>query len=416
MNIDLCSQDARKLLTLEQARQNIQASLAPIDQSERASLTAALGRVLAFDVISPINLPRERNSAMDGYAFCSADLQASPPHTLFQVGTAWAGKPFNGIVRLGECVRIFTGAVLPEGADSVVIQEQVQIDGQHIHLPPNATAHQCVREIGEDLRIGDALLPAGKKLAAADLGLLAAAGLHDVAVIRRLKIAFFSTGDELVAAGEPLMSGQIYDSNRYILYGLLNDASHQFTDLGVVPDAPEPLERLLAASAALYDVIISTGGASVGDADYIQPALAHCGEVKFWKIAMKPGKPLAFGKIGACYFFGLPGNPVAVITTFQNVVNPALQQLAGMKPCSAWRFQATSLKGIKKAPGRIEFQRGILTQSEAGNFEVLPMASQGSHLLGAFSLANCYIILKATCNGVKAGENVMVEPFSTWHS
>ncbi|NOT84579.1 MAG: molybdopterin molybdotransferase MoeA, partial [Methylococcaceae bacterium] len=241
--------------------------------------------------------------------------------------------------------------------------------------------------------------------------LLAAVGLCDVSVIRRLKVAFFSTGDELMAIGQPLASGQLYDSNRYTLHALLQDACFYSTDLGVIGDNPELLENLLTHSAEQYDVIISTGGASVGDADHIQQVLTRCGEVNFWKIAIKPGKPLAFGKIGACYFFGLPGNPVAVIATFQQVVTPALQQLCGRQPTRPWRFNATSLHSLKKTAGRLEFQRGILSQTDNGDFEVRPAGAQGSHLLGAFSQANCYIVLSADCHGITAGEQVTVEPF-----
>lgn len=409
--IDSCSLDSQPLMTLKQAIQTILDALPPINQRERIGLKAGLGRVLAIDVISPIHLPWERNSAMDGYAFCSEDLQPGSPCQLVQIGIAWAGKPFGATVSAGECVRIFTGGVLPEGTDSVVMQEQVQVNGQFIQIPKDALPKQSVREVGEDQQAGNILLPRGKQLSPADLGLLAAVGLSEVEVVRQLRVAFFSTGDELVSVGQSLKSGQLYDSNRYILHGLLQDAIYCSTDLGVVADSPEQLRELLVSHAGFYDVIISTGGASVGDADHIKAVLASCGEVKFWKIAMKPGKPLAFGKIGNCYFFGLPGNPVAVITTFQQVVVPALNRLSGMNEIPAWRFQATCLERLKKTPGRLEFQRGILSQNPNGGFEVRPAGKQGSNLLASFSRANCYIILEATCAGVQVGEKVVVEPF-----
>lgn len=411
MTLDPCSLDSHKLLSFEQAVQHIHATLNPIHHTESVPLKAALGRVLAVAAISPHNLPTERNSAMDGYAFCSTDLMPTAPCTLLQIGTSWAGKPYPIPIKTGECVRIFTGAVIPEGADSVIMQEQVQVNGLFVTLPGTTKPFQNIREAGEDVAIGDTLLPAGRKITATDLGLLAAAGLNEVSVVRPLKIAYFSTGDELVSIGTPLASGQLYDSNRYTLYGLLNDPCYHATDLGVVRDDLVLLEKLLQDNADLYDVIISTGGASVGDADHVQSVLARCGEIKVWKIAIKPGKPLAFGTIGNCYFFGLPGNPVAVITTFQQIVTPALQRLCTATPTPIWRFQATSLQTIKKSPGRLDFQRGILTQSPSGDFEVQSVSGQGSHQLGAFSRANCYIILSEDCVGIAAGERVTVEPF-----
>lgn len=411
MNLDPCSLDTHKLLSLEHALQHIHATLKPIDQHEQRPIKEALGHILAISAISPLNLPTERNSAMDGYAFCSADLHPAAPTTLLQAGISWAGKPYTDAIKTGECVRIFTGAVLPEGADSVIMQEQVHVNGLSVTLPRSTKPFQNTREAGEDIAVGDILLPAGRKITAPDLGLLAAAGLGEVTVIRPLKIAYFSTGDELVSIGTPLASGQVYDSNRYTLHGLLSDPCYHATDLGVVRDDPVLLEKLLQGSANAYDVIISTGGASVGDADHVQSVLARCGEIKVWKIAMKPGKPLAFGTIGDCYFFGLPGNPVAVITTFQQIVTPALQRLCAATPTPTWRFQATSLHPLKKAAGRLDFQRGILSQTPSGDFEVQSLSGQGSHQIGVFSRANCYIILSADCAGVKAGERVLVEPF-----
>lgn len=406
---DPCAQN--NLLSLEQALAILRTTLQPIREYEYVDLKAALGRTLAVTVTSLLDLPRERNAAMDGYAFRSQDLHPGQPTFLRQIGIAWAGKPFEETVKPGECIRIFTGSVLPNGADSVIMQEQVQTNPPYIQLPATTNPKQNVREVGEDLHAGDTLLPAGRKLTATDLGLLAATGLANVDVIRPLKIAFFSTGDELINVGAALASGQLYDSNRYLLHGLLTDPCHHLTDLGVLPDNPDVLETLLTQQAAQQDVIISTGGASVGDADHIQTVLARCGEVTFWKIALKPGKPLAFGKIGPCYFFGLPGNPVSAAVTLQQVVKPALQVLCGQTPKAAWRFQATCLQPLKKQPGRIEFQRGILSQAADGTFEVRSVGAQGAHMLSAFSRANCYIVLNAECSNIQAGQPVMVEPF-----
>jgi molybdopterin molybdotransferase len=256
------------------------------------------------------------------------------------------------------------------------------------------------------------LIAQPKKLTAVDLGLLASAGVEQVTVKRRLKIAYFSTGDELTASGQPLMPGKIYDSNRAMLGGLLADTSYNVADLGVIPDNKQLLEDSFIEAAKNHDVIITTGGASVGEADYVKEILQGCGEVNFWKMAIKPGKPLAFGKIGACCFFCLPGNPVAVVVTFQQVVAPALRQLSGAPPAKPLRLTATCTTPLKKAPGRQEYQRGILSQDENGEFFVTSAGQQGSHILSSMSRSGCYIVLPEHCKGIQAGEKVTVEPFS----
>lgn len=413
MTVDACSPDARKLLDLETALTKIHAAIAPIGGTERLPLNQALGRVLANTLTCPVNIPHERNSAMDGYAFCSQDILNRSFVSLTQVGTSLAGKPFTGKLQAGECIRIFTGATLPENADSVIIQEQVTREGMQIRLPVDVHPFQNVRAIGEDLRLGDPLIVSGKKLTAADLALLAATGVQEVEVIRPLKIACCSTGDELISPGQPLTGGKIYDSNRYLLHALLQNPAYRCTDLGIIADDPGLLLKTLTEAAGQHDVIISTGGVSVGEADHIKTVLEQCGAINFWKIAIKPGKPLAFGKIGECCFFGLPGNPVAVAITFEKVVTPALQQLCGLPATQALRLQATCLSKLKKAPGRLDFQRGILKQNPQGDFEVRSAGMQGSHILSSLSQANCYIILDTACAGIAPGETVTVEPFST---
>ncbi len=231
-------------------------------------------------------------------------------------------------------------------------------------------------------------------------------------VKRQLKIAYFSTGDELTALGEPLEPGKIYDSNRMMLGGLLADPSYCVVDLGVIPDNKQLLEHSFIEASKNVDVIITTGGASVGEADYVKEILQSCGEVNFWKIAIKPGKPLAFGKIGSCYFFGLPGNPVAVVVTFQQIVAPALRQLSGAPSSKSLRFAATCTTALRKSPGRQEYQRGILSQDEHGEFFVASAGRQGSNILSSMSQSDCYIVLPKECNGVQAGDKVTVEPFS----
>ncbi|MGR8998361.1 MAG: molybdopterin molybdotransferase MoeA [Gammaproteobacteria bacterium] len=410
--IDLCIQESSPLLSIDAALARIKAAIYPVTGSEKVVLKNALGRVLSESVYSPINIPHERNSAMDGYAISSNDINREQPFTLSLAGTSWAGSPFKGQLQPGQCIRIFTGAVLPELADSVIMQEQVRADGLTIHFPANPPAQQHIREIGEDIMQGGLLCSHPKKLNAIDLGLLASAGVYEITVKRPVKIAFFSTGDELIALGQPLQSGKIYDSNRYTLSGLLTDACHSLTDMGVIADNKQLLEDSFITAAKNHDVIITTGGASVGEADYIKETLARCGEVNFWKIASKPGKPLAFGKIGSCYFFGLSGNPVSVIVTFQHIVDPALKQLSGAPDARPLRLKATCTTALKKAPGRQEFQRGILTQDDNGDFFVASSGRQGANILSSISRANCYIVLPMQCGGVQAGDKVSVEPIA----
>jgi molybdopterin molybdotransferase len=349
---------------------------------------------------------------MDGYAFASRDRADGQAFTLALAGTSWAGRPFVGALQAGQCVRIFTGAVVPDQADSVVMQEHVQVQQQTVHFPADTRTLQNIREIGEDVKQGDCLIAQPKKLTAVDLGLLASAGIEQVTVKRRLKIAYFSTGDELTALGQPLESGKIYDSNRMMLGGLLADTCYSVVDLGIIPDNKQLLEDSFIEASKNHDVIITTGGASVGEADYVKEILQSCGEVNFWKIAIKPGKPLAFGKIGSCHFFGLPGNPVAVVVTFQQIVAPALRQLSGAPSSKPLRFTATCTTALKKAPGRQEYQRGVLSQDQNGQFFVASAGRQGSNILSSMSQSGCYIVLPEECNGVQAGDKVTVEPFS----
>jgi len=401
------------LCSLAQAQAQIHQALQPLTLSEIQPLATALGRVVATDLYSPISLPTQNNSAMDGYAFIGADLQLNQAVNLECVGTSWAGKPYAGVLKQGECVRIFTGAVLPELADSVIIQESVTVIANKIHLPATSKAFEYVRVKGTDVFQGELLLKQGKKLTAIDIGLLAAVGLYNLAVIRKLKLAFFSTGDELIALGQKLSVGQIYDSNRYMLQALLAEPSFAVTNKGVVADDPEQLESVLTTTAQDYDVIITTGGASVGAADHLQAVLKRCGTVNFWKVAIKPGKPLIFGKIGNCIIFALPGNPVSVLVTLQKLVLPALHVLTGADVVKTLQLRALAANKLHKVKGRQEYQRGILTQLPTGEFRVQSAGKQGSNILSASSKANCYIVLPPNCTGINVGETVLVEPFST---
>lgn len=399
------------LISINEALENIQTALSPIQDQETVNLHKALGRVLAHSCIAPFHLPAFPNSSMDGYAFSSTDIK-STPFKLEQVGISWAGHPFTGELSTGQCVRIFTGAVVPAGADSVVMQEQVGCSEHTIHFPENVQARQNIRYVGEDVKQGDSLLAAPKQLSAIDLGLLASTGIYEVRVKRKIRIAFFSTGDELSPIGSPLTAGQIYDSNRYTLTALLNNPCYTVTDLGVIRDNKASIHACLLAAAKSNDVIISTGGASVGDADFIKEILDEIGQVNFWKLAIKPGKPLAFGRIQNCQFFGLPGNPVSVIATFQQIVTPALRQLCSLENNQPLRFKAICNSQLRKKAGRQEFQRGILSQIESGEFEVISAGKQGSNILSASSRANCYIVLAGEQTNVAVGTEVLVEPFS----
>jgi molybdopterin molybdotransferase len=294
------------------------------------------------------------------------------------------------------------------------MQEHIQLDGQSVLFPAHTSCYQHVRAVGEDVKQGDLLCPQAKKLTAVELALLASAGIEEVSLYRAINIAIFSTGDELTTLGQALTTGKIYDSNRYLLTGLLSDSCYKITDLGVIADDKQALTEAFITAAKSHDVIISTGGASVGDADYVKEVLTECGEVNFWKLAIKPGKPLTFGKIADCYFFGLPGNPVSAQVTFQKVVAPALQQLTGTFVTRPLQLTATCTSPLKKSAGRAEFQRGILTQNEQGDFFVATSGQQGSHILSAMSLANCYIMLPSECQGVVVGDKVTVEPFSVF--
>jgi molybdopterin molybdotransferase len=351
----------------EQALERILTEMRAIDGFERLALRSALGRILAKDIQAPMNVPNHTNAAMDGYAIRGADLPFEGTRALKVLGTAWAGRPFNSEVKPEECVRIMTGAVMPQGTDTVLMQEHVErLDERLIRVGPAHKSGQNVRPAGEDIALGETVLRAGRRITPADLGLLASLGIGEVSVRRRLRVAFFSTGDELVSIGEPLSVGAIYDSNRYTLYGMLNRLGADMLDLGVVRDIAEDLQVAFREAAACADVLITSGGASVGEADLVMDTLNRVGQVKFWKVAMKPGRPLAFGRIGDMFYFGLPGNPVSVMATFYQFVQPALKQMMGETAIGPLTVKARSLTHLKKKPGRIEYQRGILEHANTG--------------------------------------------------
>jgi len=397
-------------MPVAKAREFIHRFLAPVEGTLRLPIRSALGRVLAEDILSPVDVPSHRNSAMDGWAMRGADLAADKEATLQEIGVSFAGKPYGGEVAAGQCVRIMTGGVVPEGADTVVMQERARAQGKSIAFAPGAKTGQNVREAGEDLKRGSVALKRGRIVRPAELGLIASLGIGEVAVYRPPRVAFFSTGDELKGIGTALGEGEIYDSNRYTLHGMLTRLGCEVLDMGVVRDDPEALERAFAQAAASADVVITSGGVSVGEADFVKGMLGKLGEVVFWKIAMKPGRPLAYGKIGGAHFFGLPGNPVSVMVTFYQFVRDAMLVLAGADPVAPIpTFSATCSARLKKAPGRTEFQRGILTRGSDGPLTVKPTGEQGSGILKSMSDANCFIILGDATGNVEPGTTVEVQ-------
>ena len=393
-------------LRVEKAREAIRSCLSPLKEIESISIKEALGRVLAQDIVPQINVPAHDNSAMDGYAVRFADLERG---ALREIGTALAGKPFADTVGEMQCVRIMTGAVMPPGTDTVVIQEVVKKAGDRITIPAGQKKAQNVRYAGEDLAKGKAVLRPGQLLRPAELGLIASLGIGEIQVRRKLRVAFFATGDELASIGAPLKEGEVYDSNRYTLHGMLARLGVETIDMGVVRDDPAALERAFL-TAARHDAIVTTGGVSVGEADFVKQLMAKLGEVLFWKIAMRPGRPMAFGKIGNAFLFGLPGNPVAVMVTFYQVVRDALIHLSGRNDDPLPLLKAAASESLRKVPGRTEYQRGVLFK-EQDQWKVRTTGQQGSGVLRSMSEANCFIVLEHERGSVKAGELVSVQLF-----
>ena len=397
-------------MPVDKARAFIARFLTPVAETEQVAVRAALGRVLAADVISPVDVPAHDNSAMDGYAVRFANIDPPGEIKLKIAGTAFAGVPFKGEVKSGECVRIMTGGVMPAGADTIVMQEHARAEDGWALIGEGHKAGQHLRRAGEDLKRGQTALTRGCWLRPAEIGLIASLGIGEVTVFRKLRVTFFSTGDELVSIGTPLAEGQIYDSNRYTLHAMLERLGCEITDMGVVRDDPPLLEKAFRAAAAKADVVITSGGVSVGEADFVKPLLDKLGEVVFWKIAMKPGRPLAYGKLGHAHFFGLPGNPVSVMVTFYQFVRDALWTLTGRNPVPALpTFLVPCTSALKKAPGRTEFQRGILTQDATGRWQVRVTGEQGSGILRSMAEANCFIILPNEQGNVAAGALVQVQ-------
>ncbi len=391
--------------SVDEALQIILDASQPVSDMEWLALDAALDRVLAQDQQASAPIPAWPNSAMDGYAVRSSDGEAARRI----VGSAFAGHPFTGSVAVGEAVRIMTGAIVPEDCDTVVPQEQTERDGDSVHLTGQIRSGANVRHIGEDLARGDIALPAGTLLRPSQIGVLASLGVSELAVFRRLRVAFFSTGDELRPLGSELRAGEIYDSNRHTLLALLRRLGVEAIDLGRLPDDPERIGTTLRQASGIADVLITSGGVSVGEADYIAELLQSLGTVQFWKMNMKPGRPLAFGRIGTADFFGLPGNPVSTIVTFYQFVAPALRKRMGRRaPWTLPRLRLPCATALRKKPGRTDFQRGCLVHGPEG-LQVTTVKAQSSHILTGMAEAECFLILPAEAGDLPAGSIVEVQ-------
>lgn len=403
-------------LPAEEALRRMRAAVRAVTGIDAVALADAHHRVAAAAVTAAAPVPNSRNAAMDGYAVNALDLPADGACTLHIKGAAAAGHPFTGVLQRGQCVRIMTGAPLPAGADTVVMQETVTVDvgAATVTIGGGQRKNQFVREAGGDFDVGDTVLSAGDFIDAAALGVLAAAGAATVRVVRKPRVAFFSTGDELRAVDQHLASGELHDSNRHTLGAMLRELAVEAADFGIVRDDPAATGRALGDAAANADAVIATGGASVGDADYVRRMLGEMGRVHFWKIAMKPGRPLSFGEIGGALFFGLPGNPVSVMVTFRQFVLPALRRLMGLRETAPLRINARLSTPLQKKPGRLEFQRGILALAKNGEYTVRTTGSQDSAVLSSMHKANCYIVLPAAQGDTAAGAIVAVEPFGVW--
>ncbi len=399
------------LLSLDEALEKLLEKPVAITDTLSIPLHNAAGYILSEHITSPLNVPPFDNSAMDGYGVRYTDLNTQS--SLPIAGKAFAGVPFEGELPQGQCVRIMTGAMIPAGVDTVIMQEETQVTDNGILFPHPAKLGQNIRRIGEDIKQNDIVLPAGTKLSTAQLPLIASLGIANINVYRKLKVAVFSTGDELQTIGQPLKAGQIYDTNRFAVRLMLEKLDCDVLDLGVIPDSPEKLRETFKTADAQADLVISSGGVSVGEADYTKQILDEIGEIGFWKLAIKPGKPFAFGHLHNAWFCGLPGNPVSATVTFYQLVQPLIARLSGFSQWRApQRFHAKTCSPLKKSAGRLDFQRGIASINENGEWQVTTSGHQGSHVYSSFSVANCFIVLERERGKVAAGETVTIELFN----
>ena len=404
------------LLTFKQAKQKIleTATNAKPLTNQTVSLFDALDRITAIPIISPIDVPGFDNSAMDGYAVRLSDIQQTK--TLPLASAIFAGDDISNLQwPEGTCLRIMTGAPVPIDADAIVMQEHTEQSDLGIRFLKEIKAGDNIRRCGEDVKKNSITVDTGSKLTLPTLSTLATLGISEVTVFNKLKVAIFSTGKELTPIGTPLSgNGAIYDSNRFTLKLLLTKLNCEIIDLGIIPDDPTQIKQALVTASNQANLVITSGGVSVGDADYTKTALEDLGQINFWKIAMKPGKPFAFGQIGHALFCGLPGNPVSTLVTFYQLVQPLILTLSGLKTTDIdFRFQVKAATDLKKSIGRVDFQRGRLQIDDHGELEVVTTGQQGSHITQSFNQANCFIILEQERGNVNKGELVMIELFNT---
>ena len=407
---DCCS--APGLLPFEQAVANMLSQVSPITETLTLPIDQALHYVLAQEITSPLNVPPHDNSAMDGYAFAIESLIERKTLTL--IGRSMAGAPFQGRCQPGECIRIMTGAKMPDCCDSVEMQENVSADGEQITFLQEKSFGSHVRNAGEDIKLDQQVLYSGDKLTALDIGVLASLGVAEVVVYRKLKVALIATGDELKFPGQALRVGDIYESNSFVLAAMLKTLHVDVIDFGIISDDFDLIKAAFVSADDQADAVISSGGVSVGDADYTKTVLDELGEIGFWKIAMKPGKPFAFGKLANSVFFGLPGNPVSALVTFHQLALVALTKMQNAKPLKRTHLTVKCSSELRKSPGRLDFQRGILSVNEAGENVVASTGAQGSGILSSLARANCFIVLPSEQGRVKAGETVNVQLFDQY--
>lgn len=401
-----CDCNTNGLMPLEQANKLMLDNIQPVTETELLGLESVNHRILAEDLHSTINVPPADNSAMDGYALHISELN----ETEFElVGIAYAGAPFDGVVKPGQCIRIMTGAVLPKGANSVVMQENVTVNSATVKIEVPTQLGENIRKAGSDIQRGQIILSKHKRLTPVDIGLIASVGLSKVSVFRKIKVGIFSTGDELVKPGNVLDSGQIYDSNRYMLKAMLEEMKLIVVDKGQIPDKADLIKQTFLELSQECDAIISSGGVSVGDADYTKDVIDEIGQVNFWKIAIKPGKPFAYGKIGNAEFFGLPGNPVSAVVTFEKIAKLGLEKLMAKSTQEKLELELPLIGNLRKKPGRTDFQRGKLISENGVLVGVASSGKQNSGVLSSLAQADCYIVLAQDDANASEGEMVKVQ-------
>lgn len=389
-------------------------AIARPNKTKRIKLRKSLGRILAKDIKSTMDVPNHTNSAMDGYAFNAEALDGKGLAQFEVIGAAYAGKPYHGLIKVNQALKIMTGAIMPDGADTVVMQEYTETrdEGKFVSITKAAKPKQNVRYAGEDIKNADVVLQKGTRIGSAELGVIASMGLDKVQVFKKPRVAFFSNGDEVRTVGEPLEHGEVYDSNRHTLYAMLQNMCVKAIDLGVVGDDYDDIKAVIQRGNEIADLVITSAGASVGEADYIYDIISELGRINLWKLAIKPGRPLAFGELSDSVFFGLPGNPVSVMITYALCVKPSIEKLSGQNVREPMKISAKTATDLRKRPGRSEYQRALAYRDDNGALMVNARKYQGSGVLSSMTKGNCLVVLDLESTGVSAGEQVDIILFS----